>query len=188
MATRKINKTVRVWCTEDSVSHIPTTDKHKPQWVWQRNPYETECYYDVERALLEAELRSSGGLRWMVENGVLKIKDSAIIENFRLDIDEEYIKDKDELKDFVLNCDEDTLEDFLQFAPDAMLLNIESIFSKVELNSRAKIKLIKSYTGTDLEEFYKDMDDEGVKLDVEQVKTKSGKTTKKQPRKPVAEK
>ena len=184
---RKQTNMVRVWCMEESVSHVPVSDRHAPMILWKRNPYENECYVDVKRKLLEAELRGSTGFRYMVENGTLKIKDQDIIRDFNLEDLGEYVKDKDDLREFVLTCTEDELEDYLQYAPDTMLLNIESIFTKTELNSRAKIKMIKSYTGVDLEEFYKDMDEEGVDVKSE-VATKTKTGAKRQARKPVDDK
>lgn len=187
MEDRKQPNFIKIWCMEDSVGHTPVSDRHAPRWIWKRNPYESECFIEVKRKMLEAELRGSTGFRNLVENGTLRIKDQQIIKDFKLEDLGEYVKDKDELKDFVLNCTDDELEEYLQYAPDTMLLNIETIFTETELNSRAKIKLIKSYTGVDLEEFYKDMDDEGVKVSGNNTTT-SKTSVKKSARKPVQEK
>ena len=45
---------------------------------------------------------------------------------------------------------------FLQYAPQAMIDNIEVVCTAKELTDRNKIKLIRKFTGKDLEEFYND--------------------------------
>lgn len=173
-------KTVRVYSNSPSVSHKPFGTTF--YWLWEQNPYEDECYLDLEKKELEDEMRRSIGFRRMFERGILNVKEPDILKRFRLDDTDEYIMNNKQLQEFINNSTVDEFEEFLQYAPQAMLDNIEVVCTSNELTDRNKIKLIKKYTGKDLEEFYNDkaIDEEKDGKPVE-VETKKGR----QPRKPV---
>jgi hypothetical protein len=170
-------KTIRVYSNSSSVSHRPYGTTF--YWLWEQNPYEDECYLDLDRKEFEEEMRRSVGLRKMFEKGILSIKDSAILEAFKLDNIDEYIMNNKQLEDFIESSTVSEFEEFLQFAPQAMIDNIEVVCTAKELTDRNKIKLFRKYTGKDLEEFYDDKADEGEKISKPEVKKG------RQPRKPV---
>lgn len=170
-------KTIRVYSNSSSVSHQPFGTTF--YWLWEQNPYEDECYLDLDRKEFEDEMRRSIGLRRMFEKGILSIKESAILEKFKLDNLDEYVMNNKQLEKFVEDSTVSEFEDFLQFAPQAMIDNIEVICTTKELTDRNKIKLFRKYTGKDLEEFYNDKAETGEETLV--TETKRGR----QPRKPV---
>ena len=170
-------KTVRVYSNSPSVSHRPFGTTF--YWLWEHNPYEDECYLDLDKKEFEEEMRRSVGLRKMFEKGILSVKESAILEKFKLDNLDEYVMNNKQLEEFIDNATVSEFEDFLQFAPQAMIDNIEVVCTSKELTDRNKIKLFRKYTGKDLEEFYDDKADEG--KEISKPETKKGR----QPRKPV---
>lgn len=159
-------KKVRIFSNEYSVSHVPKSDKYGAHWTWKKNPYESECYIEVDIEDFNLEMRISTGFRRMfVEEGVLYIKDADLIKQWGLQEIDQYILNVEELKDLVFNGTIDQLEEFLKYAPQSMLDNIEIICTSKELPNRDKIKLIKSYTGKDLEEYYRDIEAEGKEVE-----------------------
>lgn len=176
MATNNF-KYIRVYSNSPSVSHRPYGTTF--YWLWEQNPYEDECYLDLVRKEFEEEMRRSVGLRRMFEKGILSIKESAILEKFRLSNINEYVMNTKQLEEFIDNASVVQFEDFLQFAPQAMIDNIEVICTKKELTDRNKIKLFKKYTGKDLAEYYEDKE-----LDGEEVLNPETPKSR-QPRKPV---
>ncbi len=170
-------KIIRVYSNSPSVSHQPFGTTF--YWLWEQNPYEEECYLDLDRKEFENEMRRSVGLRKMFEKGILNIKESAILEMFKLDNLDEYVMNNKQLEEFIDNSTVSDFEDFLQFAPQAMIDNIETICTSKELTDRNKIKLFKRYTGKDLEEFYDDKAPTGEETPKTEVKKG------RQPRKPV---
>lgn len=179
MATKTIKDTdiIKIYSNEQSVSHQPRNGEI--YWLWRKNPYEKECYIEKTRKELSRELRESKGLRLLFDEGVLVTKDKDIVEEFRLNCLDEYIKNQSELEEFIENSTVEEFEEYCQYAPDAMVKNIGIICAEKELSDRRKIKIYKDYTGLDLEEYYKDNEDakdEVVKNDTQ---------TPKKPRKKV---
>lgn len=170
-------KTIRVYSNSPSVSHRPFGTTF--YWLWEHNPYEDECYLDLDKKEFEEEMRRSVGLRKMFEKGILSVKESAILEKFKLDNLDEYVMNNKQLEEFINNATVSEFEDFLQFAPQAMIDNIEVVCTSKELTDRNKIKLFRKYTGKDLEEFYDDKADTGEELPKAEIKKG------RQPRKPV---
>jgi hypothetical protein len=169
------SKTIRVYSNSESVSHQPSNGDL--YWLWKQNPYEENCYLDIDRKLFETEMRKSIGLRKMFEKGILSIKEAAVLEAFRLKDVDEYVLDKKTLANFIENSTVEKFEDFLKFAPQAMIDNIEVICTSKELTDRRKTKLFKEYTGKDLEEFYDDNANAAVVK--EEAVVKQGKTARK---------
>ena len=183
MTTKTIKDTdiIKIYSTEASVSHQPASGEI--YWLWRRNPYEKECYIEKTRKDLSRELRESKGLRLLFDEGILVVKDKDIVEEFRLNCLDEYIKNQTELEEFIENSTIEEFEEYCQYAPDGMIKNIGTICANKELNDRKKIKIYKDYTGLDLEEYYKDNEDETGKSTVVDTQT-----AKRQPRKKVASK
>ncbi len=155
-------KMVRIYSNEHSVSHEPTSDKIGREWKWVKNPYEKDCYIDVEADHFRHEMRNSIGFRRLfTEDAVLFIKDEALVEEWGLEDIQEYILDVDSLTDLVFNGTLTELEDYLMYAPQSMIDNIEVICTTTELTDTKKIRLIHSYTGKNLGEFYEDLQAEG---------------------------
>lgn len=148
------SKEIRVYSNSESVSHQPSNGDM--YWLWEQNPYESECFLDLDRKQFENEMRKSIGLRRMFEMGILSIKESAVLEKFKLEGVSEYVMDKKELEIFIDETNVADFEDFLKFAPQAMIDNVETLCTSKELTDRKKLKLFKEYTGKDLEEFYDD--------------------------------
>lgn len=173
MATSKL---IKVYSNSDSVSHQPSNGNM--YWLWERNPYEDECFLELERKEFETEMRKSIGLRKMFEEGILSVKDEDVLEKFKLKDIDEYVMDKKQLENFIEESTLEEFEDFLKYAPQAMIINIETICTSKELTDRKKIKLFKQYTGKDLQEFYEDNEDKEI---VEVNKPSKGR----QPRKKI---
>jgi hypothetical protein len=171
------SKEIRIYSNSESVSHQPSNGDM--YWLWEQNPYESECFLDLDRKQFEVEMRKSVGLRKMFEMGILSVKESAVLEKFKLEGVDEYIMDRKKLENFIDESNVSDFEDFLQFAPQAMIDSVETICTSKELTDRNKIKLFKKYTGKDLEEFYDDKADVGE--EVPKAEAKKGR----QPRKPV---
>lgn len=152
------SKLIKVYSNSDSVSHQPSNGNM--YWLWERNPYEDECFLELERKEFETEMRKSIGLRKMFEEGILSVKDEDVLEKFKLKDIDEYVMDKKQLEIFIEESTLGEFEDFLRYAPQAMIINIETICTSKELTDRKKIKLFKQYTGKDLQEFYEDNEDE----------------------------
>lgn len=171
------SKTILVYSNSESVSHQPSNGDM--YWLWQQNPYESECFLELDRKQFETEMRKSIGLRRMFEMGILTIKESSVLEKFNLKDVDEYVMDKKALEKFIDESTVEQFEDYLEFAPQAMIDNIEIICTSKELTDRKKLKLFKEYTGKNLEEFYEDnTEQEIVKVNVEDKKGR-------QPRKKV---
>lgn len=172
-------KMVKIFSNELSVSHIPQGGKGL-YWLWEKSPYEDECYIEVEAEDFRFEMRNRIGFRRMfAEDGTLFIKDADLIKEFNLSDIDEYILTNDELTELVFNGSVDKLEEFLQYAPQSMIDNIQPICTAKELTDRKKIKLIKEYTGKDLNEFYDDAENMGeIKDGTDQVATKQPRKKK----------
>lgn len=168
-------KTIKVYSNSDSVSHQPSNGNI--YWLWEKNPYEDECYLELDRKEFENEMRKSFGLRRMFEYGILCVKESTFLEKFNLKDIDEYILSNNDLEKFIEDSSIEDFEDYLEYAPKTMLDNIEIICTHKELTDRRKLKLFRQYTGKDLQEFYEDQEDEEGKP----VETKKGR----QPRKKV---
>lgn len=174
------NNLIKVYSNCSSISHQPSNGDMV--WRWVENPYEDECYLELDKKLVKDELRKSVGLNRLFERGMLQIKEEGF---FNLDEDvKQYIKSKQELEEFIFNSTYEEFDDYLCYAPTAMLDNIETICTAKELTDRRKIKLFKQYTGKDLEEFYEDNNDETVNKD----SVGSGKPQGRKPRTKVTEK
>ncbi len=156
------SKKIKIYSNEHSVSHSPTSDKIGREWIWRKNPYEKECYIEVEVDHFRHEMRNSVGFRRLFEDdATLFIKDEALIKEWDLEEIQEYILDVDALKHLVFEGSLSELEDFVMYAPQSMIDSIEVICTENELTDRKKIKLIRDYTGKDLEEYYTDLEAEG---------------------------
>lgn len=151
-----VSKNIRVYSNSASVSHQPTNGN--VYWLWEENPYEDECYLDLDRKLFESEVRKSIGLRIMLERGILAVKEENFLGKFNLATEDEYIMNKKELEQFVNDSTIEEFEDYVNYAPQAMIDNIELIGTQVEITDRRKLKIFKEYTGKDLEEYYEDND------------------------------
>ena len=154
------SKLIKIYCNSDSVSHQPSNGNM--YWLWEQNPYESECFLEIDRKEFETEMRKSIGLRKMFEEGILSVKDENVLEKFKLKEIDEYIMDKTQLEKFIEESTFEEFDDFLQYAPQAMIANIEVICTSKELTDRKKIKLFKQYTGKDLQEFYEDNEEEDI--------------------------
>ena len=149
----------------------------------KKNPYEVECYIEKTREEVERELRQSKGFRALFTNGCLVVKDEEIVNTFGLNCLDEYIKNIDELKNFVDTCSISEFEDYCEYAPQSMIDNIALIYTTTEMTDTRKIRIYKEFTGKDLIEFYEDSVKE--KADVKEVEST---TTKKPARKRKIEK
>lgn len=155
-------KKVRIFSNEYSVSHMPRNEKYGRYWLWEKNPYEKDCWIEVDVEDFNFEMRTSLGFRRMfMEDAVLYIKDADLIKEWGLQEVDEYILDVEGLKELVFEKSIEDLEDFLMYAPQSMIDNIEVVCTEKELTDTRKLKLIKDYTGKDIEEYYKDLELEG---------------------------
>ena len=153
--TKRIAQDVlKIFSNQTSVSHQPRNGEI--YWLWEKSPYEETCYIEKTREEIKRELRESRGLRKLFEMGCLVIKDEEIVNEFRLNCLDEYIKNINELREFINSCSITDFEDYLQYAPEAMIDNIALICTETELTDIRKIRLYKEYTGKDLAEFYED--------------------------------
>lgn len=175
--TTKKTDLIKIFSNEKSVSHQPRTGEI--YWLWEKNPYENECYIEKTREEIQRELRQSKGLRALFANGCLVIKDKEIVEEFGLSCLDEYIKSMDELKTFVDTCSITEFEDYCEYAPQTMIDNIALIYTTTELIDTRKIRIYKEYTGKDLAEFYEDSAKEGVVVESEQQSEKKPARRKK---------
>ncbi len=152
-------KKIRVYSNEHSVSHKTTLGN---TWTWKKNPYEPECYLDIELETYNQEMRASVGFRRMfLDDATLFIKDADTIKLWGLQEVQEYILSVEEIKNLVVNGTMEELEDFLMYAPNSMLYSIEMVCTETEITDRRKLRMIRAYTGKDLEEFYADLEAEG---------------------------
>lgn len=167
-------KTVRVFSNEYSVSHMPKNEKYGNYWVWNKNPYEKECYLDIAIDDFNFEMRTSIGFRRMFEeDATLFIKDVDLIREWNLEEVTDYILDIEGLKELIFEKPMSELEEFLMYAPQSMIDNIDLVCTEKELTDRRKLKLIKDYTGKDLEEYYKDLEEAGKTLEEPTAKPKA---------------
>lgn len=176
-------KKVRIFSNEYSVSHMPRNEKYGRYWLWEKNPYEKDCWIEVDVDDFNHEMRTSLGFRRMfMEDAVLYIKDGDLIKEWGLQEVDEYILDVEGLKELVFEKSIEDLEDFLMYAPQSMIDNIEVVCTEKELTDTRKLKLIKDYTGKDIEEYYKDLELEGktVEESINQTKVRQPRKKKTQ--------
>lgn len=174
-------KKVKIFSNEYSVSHMTNNNNKKAYWLWEKNPYEKDCWIEVDVDDFNFEMRVSIGFRRMfMEDAVLYIKDADLIKEWGLSEIDEYILDIEGLKTLLFEKSIDDLEDFLMYAPQAMIDNIEVVCTEKELTDTKKLKLIKDYTGKDISEYYRDLELEGKTIE-SQNETKT-KTKARQPR------
>ena len=167
-------KRVRIFSNEYSVSHVPANEKYGRYWLWEKNPYEKECYIDVDVDDFNYEMRTSIGFRRMfTDYGTLFIKDADLIKTWDLEEVDEYMLDIEGLKELVFNKTIAELEEYLMYAPESMIENIPVICTEKELTDTKKIKLIKDYTGKDMQEYYTDAEAEGVAIEEKTMKPKA---------------
>lgn len=159
MATTKKTDIIKIYSNEKSVSHQPRNGEI--YWLWDSNIAGDETYIEKTREEVTRELRESSGFRKMFELGILVVKDKEIVEEYRLNCLNEYIKNMAELKEFIVSSTIEQFEDYCMYAPEAMLQNIATICTENELTDTRKIKIYKDYTGKDLSEFYADNEDSG---------------------------
>ena len=172
-------KKVRIFSNEYSVSHMPRNEKYGRYWLWEIDPYENDCWIEVDVEDFNFEMRTSLGFRRMfMEDAVLYIKDADLIKEWGLQEVDEYILDVEGLKELVFEKSIEDLEDFLMYAPQSMIDNVEVVCTEKELTDTRKLKLIKDYTGKDIEEYYKDLELEG-----KTVEESTNQTKVRQPRK-----
>lgn len=175
--TPKKTDIIKIFSNESSVSHQPRNGEI--YWLWEKNPYENECYIEKTREEIERELRQSKGLRKLFEMGSLVLKDKDLVEKFGLNCLDEYVKSIDELKEFVDTCSIAEFEDYCEYAPQSMIDNIAVIYTKTEMIDTRKIRIYKEFTGKDLTEFYEDNANTGTVAEAEPQQTRKPARKKK---------
>ena len=165
-------KKVRVYnYSGHSVSHKPENSLAYLRWNIIDG---VESALDIDEEVLIGEIDRSIGFRRMFDDATLVIKDKTIREKYNMGDLDEYILDLTQVEEVVFDKDRDKLEDLLQYAPDTVVETVVEVCMKRELKDRDKLKLIKEYTGKDVEAYYIDMEKEknGKPID-EEVKTSS---------------
>ncbi|MEG0086863.1 MAG: hypothetical protein RR817_10350 [Niameybacter sp.] len=148
---------------------------------WNILPHMSECVIEMDEEKLISEIETNIGFRRMFDAATLVIKDKAIREKYNMEELDEYVLDKNQVEEVVFEGAIERLEDVLQYAPDTVLDTVVEVCMKRELKDRSKLKMIKEYTGKDIESYYVDMEKEkqGSPIEEEKVSATGKKARQK---------
>jgi hypothetical protein len=104
---------------------------------------------DLTKEEIKQILNTPGG-RDILENKVI-ISDADILKELNLNVEPEYFYTEKDIEDLLKNGSIDQLQDALDFAPEGTVDLIVETATKMKLEDRNKLKIIKESTGFDVE-------------------------------------
>ena len=90
------------------------------------------------------------GGRKLITQGALLIKDSNVRAELGLPELDEYLLDRDQMKDLLINGDLNNIEDFLQYCSNMLLTTFTQIAIELPIQDMNIARLITKYAGTDV--------------------------------------
>lgn len=114
------------------------------------------------------EVVNTKGGRFILEEGMLLVKDSLVRENLGLQPLDKYSPDLSALEEILLVAPDAELEDLLQYCSDTTIEKIVDKSLELPIQSMSKAKLIYVYSGSDIISMLKEQDSD---------KTESPKTS-----------